>query len=369
MTDFNIDSSLSDAQKTQRIKAVVIRAGQDLRERFPILKHQDAIGVTILVTALLGMVGTGALYWTGTIAWWLCIPLAAVFASLTHELEHDLIHLMYFRHRPGVHRVMMWLVWLARPSTISPFTRRRMHLHHHKYSGTDTDLEEQAITNGMPWSFKRLLMMSDQMLSLYLRPFQMRRLVKRYIAAQKPQTRAERIELIIEQVNGYMPLGYIYYGLWHAFIAFHAVDLTAVALGHPIAWPGFVTPLTTVVNLLAVTWLAPNALRMFCLHFVSSNMHYFGDIEARNPMQQTQVLNPWWMVPFQVFCFNFGATHAIHHFVVKEPFYIRQMTAGKAHRVMRQMGVRFNDTGTFARANRFHEVRQTTQTAALATKA
>ncbi|MND77800.1 hypothetical protein D3C80_694980 [compost metagenome] len=40
--------------------------------------------------------------------------------------------------------------------------------------------------------------------------------------------------------------------------------------------------------------------------------------------------------------------------MVKEPFYIRQMTAPVAHRVMREMGVRFNDFGTFARANRWH---------------
>jgi hypothetical protein len=38
---------------------------------------------------------------------------------------------------------------------------------------------------------------------------------------------------------------------------------------------------------------------------------------------------------------------------VKEPFYIRQMTVSVAHKVMREMGVRFNDFGTFGRANRF----------------
>ncbi|MNF97548.1 hypothetical protein D3C84_803820 [compost metagenome] len=55
----------------------------------------------------------------------------------------------------------------------------------------------------------------------------------------------------------------------------------------------------------------------------------------------------------QAFCFNFGSSHGIHHFVVKEPFYIRQLTVPVAHKVMREMGVRFNDFGTFARANRF----------------
>ena len=102
-----------------------------------------------------------------------------------------------------------------------------------------------------------------------------------------------------------------------------------------------------------VVWIGPNVLRSFCLHFVSSNMHYYGDVEDDNVIQQTQVLNPWWLAPFQLFCFNFGSTHAIHHFVVKEPFYIRQWTAPQAHAVMRAMGVRFNDFGSFTRANRW----------------
>ena len=82
-------------------------------------------------------------------------------------------------------------------------------------------------------------------------------------------------------------------------------------------------------------------------------MHYYGDVEPGNVMQQTQVLNSPWMWPLQAFCFNFGSSHGIHHFVVKEPFYIRQMTVPVAHKVMREMGVRFNDFGTFGRANRF----------------
>ena len=45
--------------------------------------------------------------------------------------------------------------------------------------------------------------------------------------------------------------------------------------------------------------------------------------------------------------------HGIHHFYVPDPFYVRQMTAAAAHRVMRKNGVRFNDLGSFARANRY----------------
>src|SRR5690606_37163110 len=83
-------------------------------------------------------------------------------------------------------------------------------------------------------------------------------------------------------------------------------------------------------------WLIPNFIRSFSLQFVSSNMHYYGDIDPRDVIKQTQVLTPWWMIPFQLFCCNFGATHAIHHFVVKEPFYIRQMTSKTAHKVMKE---------------------------------
>ena len=96
-----------------------------------------------------------------------------------------------------------------------------------------------------------------------------------------------------------------------------------------------------------------NTLRGACLFFISSNMHYYGDIDHRNVMQQCQVLDVWWLWPFQAFCFNFGSTHAIHHFAVKEPFYIRQWTAPVAHQVMRDMGVRFNDLGAFRRDNRW----------------
>mgnify|MGYP000411496058 CR=1 FL=1 len=107
------------------------------------------------------------------IAWWLCIPLVALFASLTHELEHDLIHWMYFRKNPLLHNLMMWGVWLARPSTISPWARRRLHFNHHKHSGTAQDLEERGITNGEPWGIRRLLMTGDLTLAMVMRPVAM----------------------------------------------------------------------------------------------------------------------------------------------------------------------------------------------------
>jgi fatty acid desaturase len=338
---------LNDAEKTARIKQVVTAAGQSLRERHPWLRHQDAIGAAIMAFALGGMSLSGLLYLQGAVAWWVCVPLTALFASLIHELEHDLIHWMYFRKNKLAHHLMMALCWLSRPGTINPWIRRKLHFQHHKHSGTEKDLEERGITNGQPYSFKRLLMMSDWLLALWLR-------------VPHLPTRKRKLLLAFVAPIGYFPMGWIHLGIWYCFLGFHLGNGGAALLGSEITWSASTLAAMPWIDLATVVWVAPNQLRMFCLHFVSSSMHYYGDVEDENVMQQTQVLNPAWMIPFQLFCFNFGATHAIHHFVVKEPFYIRQWTAPQAHQVMREMGVRFNDTQTFRRANRYRLETQST---------
>lgn len=347
---------MNDAEKTAHIKAVVLQAGQELRERHPWLKHQNTIGASIMLLSLAGMIGTAYLYYAELIAWYVCVPVVAIFASFIHELEHDLIHSMYFRKNPAINKLMLITGWVARPSTVNPLVRRKLHLHHHKHSGTESDLEERGITNGTPWGLKRLLMLGDNMLSVYLRPIETFRMVRKFIHAQKPKDQAEINKMAWEQRLSYAPIGNAYYAAWHAYFVFQVVSLSMAFFGTPLSIPTFAEPVLAVMDFLLVALILPSVLRTFCLHFISSNMHYYGDVEDRNVMQQTQVLNPWWLMPFQLFCFNFGATHAIHHFVVKEPFYVRQWTASTAHEVMREMGVRFNDIGTFKRANRFYPV-------------
>mgnify|MGYP006194122187 FL=1 len=335
------------AQRSAHIRQVVLAKGVELRQRYPILQHQDALGAGILAFALAGMIGSAALYITGHMAWWVCLLLNAFFASLTHELEHDLIHSMYFRKQRVPHNLMMGLVWLARPSTINPWIRRHLHLNHHKVSGTETDMEERAITNGEPWGFARLLMVGDNVMSAFIRML-------------RAKTWAHKFSIIKRTLKVYAPLALVHWGAWYVFLGFHAANGIAYLMGSSIEWSATTLSVMQVIDITAVVIIGPNVLRTFCLHFISSNMHYYGDVELGNVLQQCQVLNPWWLWPLQAFCFNFGSTHGIHHFVVKEPFYIRQMTVPVAHKVMREMGVRFNDYGTFARANRF--VRKETST-------
>lgn len=356
---------MTDKQKTARIQAVIRQAGDELRHQYPLLARQNLIGSVVMAGALAGMASMAVLYAKGLLAWWMVIPMVALFQSLIHELEHDLIHLMYFKDRPWAYHLMLLLCWLARPSTISPWVRRNLHLHHHKHSGTETDLEERGITNGESWGLKRLLMTGDNMLAVFLRPVSTYRMVRAYAKAQKPASRREELLLNLRQWMGYSPIGLMHYVAWHGFLAYHATAYVAAHLGVPLTLSPMAQQLVHTLDFVAVAWLLPSHLRTFCLHFVSSNIHYYGDVEDRNVMQQCQVVTAWWMTPFQLFCFNFGATHAIHHFMVRDPFYIRQLTATKAHQVMREMGVRFNDFGTFLRANRFQRADEPVAAAAL----
>jgi fatty acid desaturase len=329
----------TDQARIAAIKSAILAEGDRIRAKYPVLAHQDLIGMGILLLSMAGAILTGWAYLEGVLHWAITIPVIAIFLSFTHELEHDLIHYMYFRKNKFMHNLMMALVWVCRPSTINPWLRRHLHLHHHKHSGTATDLEERAITNGERFTPLRLLMMFDLELSVVLR-----------ILKVPPHL---RVKAIMRGAIGNFPLASLFYIGWHAYVAYWAIEAAAWAVGHSVPWPSVVTDNVALANTVAVLIFWPNLLRSFSINFISSNMHYFGDIEDGNFVQQCQVLNSKWFVIPHLFCFNFGSTHAIHHFVVRDPFYIRQMTAAKAHEVMRANGVRFNDLGTFTRANRW----------------
>jgi fatty acid desaturase len=327
--------TLDDAERARRIRIAVRARSKELRQRHPILRHQSAIGATILALSAAGVIGSSVAYAVGAIAWWLALPIAALFMSFAHEIEHDQIHRLYFTRNAAAQNVMLAVGWLLRPYTISPWTRKPLHLLHHEASGTTRDIEERGITNGERWGAKRALMMIDPLASTVLRLPRnpdIRKVFRRAVA------------------KAYFPLTYVALAIWYSFIALSVARL--VTLGS-FAASGAPRALVTTATFLTVAWIGPNVLRVACLHFISSNMHYFGDVEDGNIVQQTQVLNRWFFVPAQLFCVNFGSTHGIHHFAPNDPFYVRQLTAKTAHRVMRENGVRFNDLGTFRRANRY----------------
>ena len=304
---------------------------QSWRQRYPILQHQNALGLGILLLALSGMIFSGYLYYLDFISAWLCIIVGAFCASLSHEIEHDLIHRQYFRDQPVVYNTMMLVTWLMRPNTVSPWYRRDMHLLHHKVSGTPQDIEERLVGNGIAYGFSRLVVMLDGLLGLCLRQAVLRHEVNNFSMGKL--------------LRASFPFGSLYFFTWYVFLVFHVYD--GLFGGD---YPQSLVSLMKGVDFTVVVLIAPNFIRSACLNFMTSNMHYYGNVHSL--AQQTQILDRWYFVPLQLFCCNFGSTHSIHHFVVSQPFYLRQLVAPKAHQVMRQYGVRHNDLSTFMTANR-----------------
>jgi len=327
------DIDLTEQARVALIRTTIRHRSDELKQAYPWLEHQNIIGMTILIFSVLGIVATAGLYFIGLVSAWVCIPIVAIFTSLLHELEHDLIHKQYFKHNAFVHNLMLLIVWIFRPGTINPWIRRKLHFLHHKTSGTPADIEERGIGNGRHIGLMRLFIMMDTFVGNILNAL---------INGPKGARGIHILKIII--VNA--PFAILCAITWYGFLVFHVMN----SIGE-WAWSAQTLNVMNYVDNLVVVLIAPFYLRSFCLNFISSNMHYYGDVKTLS--QQTQVLNAWFLLPFQLFCFNFGSTHGIHHFVVGQPFYLRQLTAPAAHRVMRTQGIRFNDLGTFWRANRF----------------
>ena len=325
---------LSAEERARRIRRWIRRGEERLVERFAVLRHQNAMGVTLLVMAASGMVVSGWLYWTGRIPGYVCILLNAFSASILHEIEHDLIHYLYYRKRPIVHNAMMFFVWAFRGNVPHGWYRRTIHFHHHGASGTHTDVEERLVGLGIPWGFRRFVVSVDGLMSVLLNGRDLRREI--------PGFRHGTLFLAS------LPFYPLFLLVLFSFIIYHAAILLGITPSAPSVTMQLVYPW---LDLLAIAWVFPNYLRQAALQIVSSNCHYYDDVG--NITEETQILRPFYLWPLQLFCFNFGTTHCFHHYVVEQPFYIRQLITPWVLPAMRKYGVRENDTGTFWRANRF----------------
>ena len=245
---------------------------------------------------------------------------------------------------------MLFFVWFFRPLTLNPWIRRYWHNYHHQHSGQVIDIEERGVTNGEKWSLLRLLITPDLVLGFLLRFRKIRREIKEEHKkgnfSNKDMKKLQQTILV-----GLLPFGIPLTVLFYIWFGYHLVSFFNV---FDISKHSTIQYAEGIISPLMFVFVIPNFIRQFCLHFITSNMHYYGDVEDGNLMQQTQVLNVWWTWPFQLFCFNFGSTHSIHHFVVNETFYNRQLIMRKAHEIMKKGGVPFNDIQSFSRNNNFH---------------
>ena len=302
-----------------------------LRGAHPWLRHQDRIGALFIMVSVAGFAFVSLAYYHESIPGWLCILANVLLLSVGHEVEHDLIHQLYFPHRRLARNLLLSIGWLARGTTINPWIRSRIHRYHHQRSGQFDDAEERLIGNGMDY-----------------------RAVKRWLVMFGPWFAGFQAQSLKRHGTpfGYRLMLLSLFPMIFLTTAFILYWATLKLLGGEMGlWGGSQMRLW---DALMVAYVVPNGIRMIVLQFMSSTIHYFGEITRLE--DQTQIFNSWYWLPLQVFCFNFGATHALHHFFPQQPFYIRQWLAPRLYDLMRRKGVRFNDIGTFRRNNRYHSL-------------
>lgn len=334
MTDAVREHAKSPSAERVRVANRAIVAAEDaLRARHPWLRHQDALGLALWLGAGLTWALLVGLFLQGVVPAWLVVPLVALPLSAFHELEHDLIHDIYFKARPGVQHALFTGIWLAKAS-LNPWARAEIHLRHHRLSGQPGDVEERLIGLGVASVPLRVLIAVLPATSVFLLPA---------IRSDAPDWQVVRgpfwsLPRQIQRVD------LLFFGL-------PMILPVAWALGLPLARELF------------LCWIAPNVLRHASIVLMSSYSHYYG-IDRHDLTQQNQILRHPILWPLQAFCCDFGATHIIHHYVVTQPFYIRHAIRREAWLALEAAGARVNDWGIVRRANRREEAGASGQSAA-----
>jgi len=310
-----------------------------LRLKYKWLQHQNAIGLITFVLSLISLVMIGIMYIKRRIHWGLVIPMMALPGSIMHEIEHDLIHNLYFKSKQWVQHAMFFVIWFTKFS-IPPWYRKMLHLRHHVVSGQRRDVEERLIGLGMPLGWLRWI--------VTLNPFTVTLILGDIQKDNKKDWNKDK--LVLASLPTIVPL----IVLWHLLLSFIRLQL-GLTMGEydPVHYlPMWLWPYVRDASVLI---LLPNVLRQACLNLMASYSHYYGDIPQNNVYYQNQIIDHWLLYPFQFFCFNFGATHIFHHFIPNQPFYLRQMLSQRAKEECVAHGIRRNDFGIINRNNRYFE--------------
>ena len=297
---------VTDELRTKIIRKEIQTASKEIRVKYPFLQHQNFIGFSIFIVSIAMILVLAVAYLQGRISAVVVVLSVAFWTSFLHELEHDLIHFMYFKKNKFIQNLMLLGVWVFRPMTINPWFRRDLHFHHHRVSGSKTDVEERGVTNGEKWGFKRLLTTADIFLGGVLRANIVR---KDIIDAVKKGELPKEQALMFKKskIYGMMPFTLALYFIWYFFLIHYSIHYISVFFHLGYESSAFIQAQFKWINPLVAILIFPNLLRMFCLHFITSNMHYYGDVELGNIMQQTQVLNKWYLAPLHFFALTLEA--------------------------------------------------------------
>lgn len=307
----------------------IIRAIRDedarLLAAWPLLGRDDLVAFGFWVLSFVGIAVAALLFLQLGLPWPLAVVAVAFCTATLHELEHDLIHELYFDDRPALRQLVLFSIWLGKGS-LDPWSRGRIHRFHHAVSGQDEDVEERLIGLGLPWGWRRALVTLSPVGSALLVP-EIIRAVRARAAEGGP-----RLDISAPVWWPIMRAANV------AIFGLPALLLILALAGQGWAWS------------VIVLWVLPNMLRHSAIVLMSSNSHYMG-IPRSELALQNQILDHWVFWPAQLFCWNFGATHVLHHFVVKQPFWRRTLAFRRLRPTLVANGMPTNDLWTFARAN------------------
>jgi hypothetical protein len=315
------------------IRSFIRSEEKKIRSKHSWLRHQNMIGIGVLLCSLFLVEFVSFLYIAGSIHWSIVIPLIALATSILHELEHDLIHNLYFKGNKWVQNFMLFTIWVAKAS-ISPWYRKFIHLRHHNHSGSKFDIEERLIGIGEPFGLRRLIA------SFYaFGP------MVYFNQIRKDNPEFNYVLLTLSSLPVVLPFITVFH-LFHEYIRWTlGWTMSNDWVNHLPQW------CWAIISTLAVCWVLPNILRQTCLNLMATYSHYY-DIQARDVFHQNQILDHWSLFGLNLFCFNFGATHIIHHYVTDQPFYIRQMISKSVRAELIKQGVQHNDFDIVRRDNR-----------------
>lgn len=336
--DFTVNPRTTHAtSSTREICRAIKQSDAELRQLYPFLYHQDWICSIIFTGSLLLMLLFSYLYISGYISAISTIVLIALPLSLLHELEHDIIHNLYFKQHRWIQNIMFTFIWVAKLHG-SPWYRRQLHLKHHLLSGQVNDAEERLIGLGLPPDYKRM--------AVSIHPF------GGLLVSDEISKDAKYLNLVSMKLHN-APMALIFFFITRTFLTYNLLFLIYFFMNYDMDTIYGIHTFYPIIHHLAVCLCFPNLLRQGCLVLMSNACHYYGDIPLNTVYYQNQILDSWYVLPFQLFCFNFAATHIVHHHVVSQPFYIRHFTARSVKDIMIKSGIRNNDFGILWRNNHY----------------
>jgi hypothetical protein len=335
----------TDGMRVAEITLTIKESERKWRERLPFLYFQSAIGLGLLMACYFTLFWASSSYLNGGMHWLPLVAINAFSLSIVRELEHDLIHELYFPKHKFVQNTMMLAVWPLLGNLPHPWYRRDLHMLHHRKSGRREDLEGRLIGVGSPMGWKRLLATFDPAIALHFR-----------------RDDIETIPFFNKKEVGRAatPITKIWYLCAMTYFLLKVVLLPAASC---MGWMDTDSPMEpTVAKMLVMyaeltkvftIWILPGWWHTVSRDIISSIMHYYEHFGGK--LHECQVINAWPFVIFNMFSVNFGNSHAVHHFLEKQTFYIRELCSGDAHVAFRKHGVRFNDLGVVFRKNHFNK--------------